>query len=244
MPQYYVTGHHEPIIDPAIWDQVQVELATRHGSTRCSKTGLFSSRLKCADCGNWYGRKTWASNTPSKYTVWQCNHKYQGDTVCTTPTIRDEQIETAYLKALGKLAVELEAPSQMREAIAVAFATDELEADIAQLEEQIVALEATFDELISRNQTAVQDQAAYIKRFEATEAKYQRACAKKAAMEAEVANRTSRRRSVQAAYEIVLTEPINRFEPRQWSALIDHAVVGQDQITFTFKSGHELAISL
>lgn len=190
VPQYYVTGHHEPIIDPATWDQVQVELATRHGSTRCSKTGLFSSRLKCADCGNWYGRKTWASNTPSKYTVWQCNHKYQGDTVCTTPTIRDEQIEAAYLEALGKLAVELEAPSRMREAIALAFATDELEADIAQIEEQIAELEATFDELIAQNQTAVQDQAVYLKRFEATEAKYQRACAKKAALETEVANRT------------------------------------------------------
>ncbi|XOJ09649.1 recombinase family protein [Corynebacterium striatum] len=244
VPQYYVTGHHEPIIDPATWDQVQVELATRHGSTRCSKTGLFSSRLKCADCGNWYGRKTWASNTPSKYTVWQCNHKYQGDTVCTTATIRDEQIEAAYLKALGKLAVEFEAPSQMREAIALAFATDELEADIAQIEEQIAELEATFDELIAQNQTAVQDQAVYLKRFEAAEAKYQRACAKKVALETEVANRTSRRGSVQAAYESVLTEPVSRFEPRQWSALIDHAIVSQDRIIFTFKSGHQLAISL
>lgn len=132
----------------------------------------------------------------------------------------------------------------MREAIAFAFATDELEAGIAQIEEQVAEVEATFDELIAQNQTAIQDQAVCLKRFEAAEARCQRACAKKAALETEAANRTSRRRSVQAAYEIVLTQPVNRFEPRQWSALIDHAVVSQDRITFNFKSGHELAISL
>ena len=28
--QYYIEGHHEPIIPPHVWDQVQVELTTRH----------------------------------------------------------------------------------------------------------------------------------------------------------------------------------------------------------------------
>ncbi|WP_428861002.1 hypothetical protein AB4920_01705 [Bifidobacterium dentium] len=61
--QYYVTGNHEPIIDPAVWDQVQYELATRH-ATNTAKIGLFAGRLKCGECGAWYGRKTWASNKP------------------------------------------------------------------------------------------------------------------------------------------------------------------------------------
>ena len=70
IPQYYVTGNHEPIIAPRIWDQVQYELATRHGNISSAKVGLFSTRLKCARCGAWYGRKTWAANTKYKYTVW------------------------------------------------------------------------------------------------------------------------------------------------------------------------------
>nr|WP_297189576.1 recombinase family protein [uncultured Corynebacterium sp.] len=69
VPQYYVSGNHEPIIAPRIWDQVQYELATRHGNISSAKVGLFSTRLKCAQCGAWYGRKTWASNTKYKYTV-------------------------------------------------------------------------------------------------------------------------------------------------------------------------------
>ena len=48
VPQYYVTGNHEPIIAPRIWDQVQYELTTRHGNISSAKVGLFSTRLKCA----------------------------------------------------------------------------------------------------------------------------------------------------------------------------------------------------
>ena len=32
VPQYYVSGNHEPITEPRIWDQMQYELATRHGN--------------------------------------------------------------------------------------------------------------------------------------------------------------------------------------------------------------------
>lgn len=73
VPQYYVEGHHDPIIEPRIWDQVQVELDTRHtlkdGKAGRSKTALFSNRLVCADCGGWYGRKVWSSNTKYKHSV-------------------------------------------------------------------------------------------------------------------------------------------------------------------------------
>lgn len=74
VPQYYVEGHHEPIIEPRIWNQVQVELETRHTlkdhKAGTPKSYLFSSRLVCADCGGWYGRKVWTSNTKYRHTVW------------------------------------------------------------------------------------------------------------------------------------------------------------------------------
>ncbi|WP_326833529.1 recombinase zinc beta ribbon domain-containing protein [Cutibacterium porci] len=100
--QYYVTGNHEPIIDPGVWDQVQYEIATRHGEGSGSKLHLFSSRLKCADCGGWYGWKTWSSTT-NKHTAWHFNNKHAGDHVCPTPTLRDHQIKTAFLAALSQL---------------------------------------------------------------------------------------------------------------------------------------------
>ncbi|MDK8827334.1 zinc ribbon domain-containing protein [Corynebacterium amycolatum] len=54
---------------------------------------MFSTRLECARCGAWYGRKTWASNTKCKDAVWQCNHKYTDEHPCSSATVKDEQIE-------------------------------------------------------------------------------------------------------------------------------------------------------
>lgn len=52
IPQYYVTGNHEPIIDPDVGNQVKYELATRHSAGAGSKLHLFSSSLTRADCGS------------------------------------------------------------------------------------------------------------------------------------------------------------------------------------------------
>lgn len=58
IPQYYLKGNHEPIIDPDTFDQVQYELATRYANRSTGKHHLFSGRIKCCECGAWYGRKT------------------------------------------------------------------------------------------------------------------------------------------------------------------------------------------
>ncbi len=50
IPQYYVTGHHEAIIDPALWDRVQSELRQRSGRY-VSRTHPFTKMIYCADCG-------------------------------------------------------------------------------------------------------------------------------------------------------------------------------------------------
>lgn len=44
IPQYYVTGNHEAIIAPTVWDQVQHELARRSGSSRSLRLFLYLFR--------------------------------------------------------------------------------------------------------------------------------------------------------------------------------------------------------
>ena len=64
IPQYYVEGNHEAIISPEIFDLVQVEMEKRKGSGNYhSCASLFSSRIKCGQCGGWYGSKVWHSNS-------------------------------------------------------------------------------------------------------------------------------------------------------------------------------------
>ena len=63
VPQYYVEGNHEVIISPAVFDNVQVLMQSRgKGNGRNSCVSIFSSKIRCGDCGGWYGSKVWHSN--------------------------------------------------------------------------------------------------------------------------------------------------------------------------------------
>lgn len=58
VPQYYVEGNHEAIIPPAQFDRVQKEMQRRFGDTnRHGCVSIFSSKIRCGDCGGFYGSK-------------------------------------------------------------------------------------------------------------------------------------------------------------------------------------------
>ena len=39
-------------------------------------------------------------------------------------------------------------------------------------------------------------------------------------------------------------EPVSEFHPAQWSALIDHAIIGANQIRFIFRAGKGITVGL
>jgi len=62
VPQYYVENNHETIISPQVFDWVQEEIKRRcEGRGRYSGVSIFSSKIKCGQCGGWYGAKVWHS---------------------------------------------------------------------------------------------------------------------------------------------------------------------------------------
>ena len=78
---------------------VQTLMATRKkGRNHKSSVSIFSSKVKCGDCGSWYGPKVWHSNDAYRKVIWQCNHKFDGQK-CATPTLNEEQIKALFLKA-------------------------------------------------------------------------------------------------------------------------------------------------
>ena len=79
IPQYYVEGNHEAIIQPEVFELVQQELERRKTSSgRHSGVHLFSGKIKCGQCGEWYGSKVWHSTDKYRRVIWRCNHKYDG----------------------------------------------------------------------------------------------------------------------------------------------------------------------
>ena len=105
--RYEVSNSHDAIIAPAAYERVQRELSRRRRA-RPRKAGVdspFANRLVCGDCGAFYGHKVWRSRGKSgiRYDVWYCNHRYDGEDKCGTPTLREEEIKAAFVKVLKKL---------------------------------------------------------------------------------------------------------------------------------------------
>ena len=107
VPQYYVENSHPAIIAPDMFEAVQLEMARRKSSGRRNYTPhIFSGRIFCNECGTMYGSKVWNSNTPYRATVWQCNGKHHGH--CKAPSLRNETIEDAFIKAINQVLAQKE----------------------------------------------------------------------------------------------------------------------------------------
>lgn len=101
IPKYYVENNHPAIIDKDTWDQVQIEMKRRESiGAHYSSTDIFSSKLICGDCGGFYGKKKWHSNSKYSRFVYQCNRKFEkGKNKCQTPNLTEEEIKLKFIEA-------------------------------------------------------------------------------------------------------------------------------------------------
>ena len=243
IPQYYVRNNHEPIIDPDTFDMVQTLMAERRpGSNRRSSVSIFSSRIKCGDCGGWYGPKVWHSNDPYRKVIWQCNHKFDGQK-CTTPTLTENDIKERFLRAANTVIDARERFIAVYErSLAPHLATDDLERELANLEAEIIIAAELVEDCIRENAHVALDQEEYQKRFDGLAARYDKAKARHAEVTDLIAERTSRRKQIELYFrELRKREPLETFRDEDWLSMVDHMTVqGKDAITITFKDGTEI----
>jgi site-specific DNA recombinase len=111
VPQYYVENSHEPIIPRELFMQVQEEMV-RRANLRGGKDGkkrvysskyALSSIVYCGQCGDIYRRVHW-NNRGYKSIVWRCVSRLEEKgSECTAPTINEETLQTAVVKAINEL---------------------------------------------------------------------------------------------------------------------------------------------
>ncbi len=111
--QYYIEDDHDAIIEPWIWECVQLEMKRReryleeHNITRFSQNteaNPFSSKIICGECNRAFARKGW--RTPSgDRKVWQCSERYKvkGVLGCGNRHIYEETLIEIYLMAWNRL---------------------------------------------------------------------------------------------------------------------------------------------
>jgi len=118
LPQYYVANSHPAIIDPAVFDRVQEELARRGSKRKVSskgktEQGKYSSKyaltelLICGHCGTPYRRVTWTLKGKKKI-VWRCiNRLDYGKKYCSeSPTLEESVIQNALVRAIIKVLLD------------------------------------------------------------------------------------------------------------------------------------------
>ena len=243
IPQYYVKDNHEAIIDPETFEMVQTLMATRKkGRNRKSSVSIFSSKVKCGDCGSWYGPKVWHSNDAYRKVIWQCNHKFDGQK-CATPTLTEDEIKELFLRAANQVIDQKEQFIAIYEQVlSRSLDTTVLDSELSDLEAEINIAAELIEECIKENAHVALDQAEYQKRYDALVARFDKAKARHTEVTDLIAERTARRHQIETYLkELRSREPLTEFRETDWLAMVDYITVhSKNDIRVTFKDGTEI----
>lgn len=243
--QYYVKNNHEAIIEPKIFDSVQkmMQTATK-GKNRQSSISIFSSKIKCGECGSWYGSKVWHSNDKYRRVIWQCNHKFDNDKKCETPHLDENQIQQAFISAMNKLISNKTQIIADFELIKTeVFTTSELETEKAMLENEMNITAELMQESINENARKAQNQIEYNKRYNGLVERYDNAKARFDVVNHKIADKNARKETVELFVKNLKkqTEPITEFDECLWLSMVDYVTVNsKEDIQVTFKNGIEI----
>lgn len=242
IPQYYVENDHEAIISPEVFDLVQAEMKKRHSCRRGRYSGvnLFSSKIRCGDCGSWFGSKVWHSNDKYRKVIFQCNERFKNG--CHTPTVSEDEIKDLFVLAAGKLLDNKEEViSNIKELLEC---KDGLPEKLKQAEKAVEQKLEEIQNYIAYNSRVALDQVEYQKNYEALVGKYEESKGEYDRLQDE-ATKTSNRRQELIKFIATLEQPdqVVSFEPGLWTLLVDHVTVyRKDDVRFTFKDGMEIKV--
>ena len=108
--KFYIEDDHEAIIEPWIWECVQLEIERRkryleeHGTKSYSNNtekNPFASKIVCGVCGKVFARKGWRSSKGVDRKVWQCSERYKvkGVMGCANRHVEESTLEKAFILA-------------------------------------------------------------------------------------------------------------------------------------------------
>lgn len=245
IPQYYVEGNHEAIIQPEVFELVQCELEQRKNrGGRHSGVHLFSGRIKCGHCGAWYGSKTWHSTDKYKKSIWQCNHKFDGDEKCPTPHFTDEEIQTLFISAVNQLISRKDAIiTAFTTALLPALDTTALAAESEELQSEMLVASDLMQKCIYENAHVALDQAEYQERYDGLTTRFETAKARHEEVTASISDKQIRKATIEAFLETLKAQDglAETFEQTLWCGLMDYATVyAKDDVRFTFKNSTEI----
>ena len=246
VPSYFVEHSHEPIIAPEVFDMVQRQMdARKRGVNRRSSVSIFSSKLKCADCGSWYGSKTWHSTDKYKKVVWQCNHKFNGKK-CSTPHFSEEEIKEMFVKAANLLIADkteiISTYETMKEKL---FSTTALNEERRNLENELNVTAKLVEDCIRENARIAQDQTEYEARYQSLVERYEKAKIRYDEVREQINDRKVRGDQVSVFLrKLKGLDLITEFDDDLWLSMVDFIEVRtKEDVIFRFKDSSEVRLN-
>lgn len=242
IPQYYVKNSHEAIIEPEVFDTVQKLMQkTKNKKGRQSCTSIFSSKIKCGDCGEYYGSKVWHSNDKYRRIVWRCNHKFDNEKKCTTPHLDENRIKEIFITAVNKL---IESKAQLLSDFGLikkeVFDTTELETTRNSFEYELESIAEQVQSCIDRNARVAQNQAEYEQRYNDLVENYDGIKSEVDELISTIADKKARK----AKFELFIKNlkkqenVIAEFDEGLWLATVERMTVyGKDDVRVEFRNG-------
>jgi hypothetical protein len=245
VPQYYVEKSHPAIIDPAAFDLVQHEMQKRvSGHNRHSGVGIFASRIKCADCGSWYGSKVWHSNSKYRRTIYQCNGKFKDKNKCQTPHFDENTIKELYVKAVNTLLTDKnEILANLALIQKTLFDTTAPEAEKVSLQAELAVTADLIQKCIDENASTALDQSDYQQRYEALVVRFNTAQTQINELTEGISEAKARRHKMAGFIDELKKHDgiITEFDDALWHGLVEYATVySYKDVRFTFKDGSEI----
>ncbi|MFC0301772.1 recombinase family protein [Virgibacillus soli] len=243
VPQYYVENNHEPIIPREIYLQVQEEMM-RRANIRNGKTGkkrvysskyALSSIVFCKECEDVFRRVHW-NNRGYKSIVWRCVSRLEEKgSECTAPTINEETLQAAVVKAINELLTKKEPfLSTLQKNIATVLneendnTTDDIDRKLEELQQQLL--------IQAKSKNDYEDVADEIYRLREL----------KQNVLAENAEREGKRQRIAEMTDFLNEQSceLEEYDEQLVRRLIEKVTVFDDKLTVEFKSGVEIDIEI
>lgn len=248
VPQYYVEGNHEAIIEPRVYDLVQTELERRSSSSgpRYSGVSIFSNKIKCAECGAWYGSKVWHSTDKYRRVIYRCNAKFDGKDKCQSPHLTQEDIKAAFVKALNMLITErdeiIENVKLIRQTVCKTASLEEERDNVRNKLEEVVTLTQSC---VDENARRAQNQNDYQKRYDGLVERYEKVKALYEAIVAAIEEKQAKFERLGIFIDMLEKQPgpVSEFDAVMWGSMVDFISVDKDKnMTVMFKDGSAVRV--
>ncbi len=242
VPQYYVEGCHEAIIEPVEWELVQAEIERRKNAGQDYRyTGVFSSRVFCGECGCCFGSKVWHSTEKYRKVIYRCNHKYdEGKEKCATPFVDENILKNGFVKAYGQLFTDnTNLITDLKSMQKILDKSKPLQAEIDETNNRMLVIKAMLE-----SDNDVLNDAAQIQLYAGLEDEFNALGQKLDSLQHKLKSDKMRSAEISKIIQTVKKGKGNRWDENLFLVTVDRiTVTANRELVFRFKFGKEITVN-